>query len=122
MHQQHHLDDDSDMDKSHQLESMDNTTVSECFNLSDLRQPPTKKTRTQHFPTISTAILEMQLGKSRLHKLRDLFDSGSSGSIIVAKFVKKLCIKNVTKTEWLMKGETFHTSDMCKTNFTLNEF
>jgi hypothetical protein len=31
----------------------------------------------------------MQLGKSRLHKLRVLFDSGSSGSNIVAKFVKK---------------------------------
>jgi hypothetical protein len=57
-HQCHHLDDDSNMDKSHQLESMDNITVSECFNLSDLRQPPTKKTKTQHFAPISTAILE----------------------------------------------------------------
>jgi hypothetical protein len=57
-HQRHHLDDDSDMDESHQLESMDNITVSECFNLSDLRQPPTKKTKTQHFAPISTAILE----------------------------------------------------------------
>jgi hypothetical protein len=54
-----------------------------------LRQPPTKKTKTQHFAPISTAILETWLGKSRLHKLRVLFDSGSSGSIIVAKFVKK---------------------------------
>jgi hypothetical protein len=87
-HQRHHLDDDSDMDESHQLESMDNITVSECYNLSDLCQPPTKKTTTQHFAPISTAILEMQLGKSRLHKLRVLFDSGSSGSIIVAKVVK----------------------------------
>jgi hypothetical protein len=45
-HQCHHSDDDSDMDKSHQLESMDNITVSECFNLSDLHQPPTKKSKT----------------------------------------------------------------------------
>jgi hypothetical protein len=89
-HQHHHSDDDSDMDKSHQLESMDNITVSECFNLSDLCQPPTKKTKTQHFAPITTAFLETRLGKSRLHKLRVLFDSGSSGSIIVAKFVKKL--------------------------------
>jgi hypothetical protein len=88
-HQHHHSDDNSDIDKSHQVESMDNITVSECFNLSDLCQPPTKKTKTQHFAPISTAILEMQLGKSRLHKLRVLFDSGSSGSNIVAKFVKK---------------------------------
>ena len=121
-HQRHHLDDDSDMDESHQLESMDNITVSECFNLSDLRQPPTKKTKTQHFAPISTAILETRLGKSRLHKLRVLFDSGSSGSIIVANFVKKLRIKNDTKTEWLTKGGTFHTSGKCKTNFILNEF
>ena len=39
-HQHHHSDDDSDMDESHQLESMDNITVSEFFNLSDLCQPP----------------------------------------------------------------------------------
>jgi hypothetical protein len=56
-HQCHHLDDDSNMDKSHQLESMDNITVSECFNLT--HQPATKKTKTQHFAPISTAILEM---------------------------------------------------------------
>jgi hypothetical protein len=123
LHQCHHLDDDSDIDESHQMESMDSiTTLSECFNLSDLRQPPTPKTKTQHFAPVSTAILEMQLGKSRLHKLRVLFDSGSSGSIIVAKFVKKLCIKNDTKTEWLTKRGTFHTSGKCKTNFILNEF
>ena len=105
-HQRHHSDDDSDMDESHQLESMDNITVSECFNLSDLRQPPTKKTKTQHFAPISTAILETRLGKSRLHKLRVLFDSGSSGSIIVAKFVKKLRIKNDTKTQTLDRACT----------------
>jgi hypothetical protein len=70
--QHHHLDNDSDIDESHQLESMDNITVSECFNLSDLRQPPTKKTKTQHFAPISTAILETRLGKSRLHKLKSL--------------------------------------------------
>jgi anaerobic ribonucleoside-triphosphate reductase len=58
-HQHHHSDDDSNMDESHQLEStMDNITVSECFNLSDLHLPPTKKTKTQHFAPISTAILE----------------------------------------------------------------
>jgi hypothetical protein len=43
LHQCHYSDDDSDMDESHQLESMDKIMVSECFNLSDLHQPPTKK-------------------------------------------------------------------------------
>jgi hypothetical protein len=91
-------------------------------NLSDLHQPPTKKTKTQHFAPITTVLLEMHLGKSSIHKLRILFDSGSSGSIIVAKFVKKLHIQNDTKTEWSTKGGTFQISGKCKMNFILNEF
>jgi hypothetical protein len=50
LHQRHHSDDDSDMDESHQQESMDNITVSECFNLSDLRQPATKRLRLNILP------------------------------------------------------------------------
>jgi hypothetical protein len=50
LHQCHHSDNDSDMDESHQLESMDNITVSECFNLSDLRQPATKRLRLNILP------------------------------------------------------------------------
>jgi hypothetical protein len=61
----------------------------------------------------------MHLGKSNIHKLRVLFDSGSSGSIIVAKFVKKLHVQNDTKTEWLTKGGASHTLSKCK---ILNEF
>jgi hypothetical protein len=38
------------MDKSSQLESMDNITVSEWFNLSDLRQPPKKRLRLNILP------------------------------------------------------------------------
>jgi hypothetical protein len=64
----------------------------------------------------------MHVGKSSIHKLRVLFDSGSSGSIIVAKFIKNLHIENDTKTEWLTKGGTFHTSGKYMTNFILNEF
>jgi hypothetical protein len=67
-------------------------------------------------------ILGMHLGKSSMHKLRVLFNSGSSGSIIVAKFIKYLQIENDTKTEWLTKGGTFHTSGKCTMNFILNEF
>jgi hypothetical protein len=40
----------------------------------------------------------------------------------VAKFIKKLHIQNDTKTEWLTKGGTFHTSGKGKTSFILNEF
>jgi hypothetical protein len=50
LHQHHHLDDDSDIDESHQMESMDNITVSKCFNLSDLGQPPQKRLRLNILP------------------------------------------------------------------------
>jgi hypothetical protein len=100
-HQHHCSDNDSDIDEAHHVETMEDITVSECYNLSHLRQPPTKKTKTQHFAPITTAILGTHVGKSSIHKLRVLFDSGSSGSIIVAKFVKNLHIENDTKTEWL---------------------
>jgi hypothetical protein len=109
MHQQNCWDNDSDIDESHHIEVMEDIMVSECYNLSDLHQPPTKKTKTQHFAPITTAVLGMHLGKRIIHKLRVLFDSGSSGSIIIAKFIKNLHIENDTKTEWLMKGGTFHT-------------
>jgi hypothetical protein len=97
MHQHHHLDDDSNIDEAHHLEQMENIMVSECFNLSDLHQPHTKKTKAQYFAPITTAVLGTHLGKSSVHKLRVLFDSGSSDSIIVAEFVKFLHIENDTK-------------------------
>jgi hypothetical protein len=122
MYQHHCSDNDSDIDEAHHIEAMEDITVSECYNLSDLRQPPTKKTKTQHFAPITTAILGTHVGKSSIHKLRVSFNSGSSGSIIVAKFVKNLHIENDTKTEWLTKGGSFHTSGKCTTNFILNEF
>jgi 5-hydroxyisourate hydrolase-like protein (transthyretin family) len=71
---------------------------------------------------MTTAILGTHLGKSSIHKLRVLFDSGSSGSILVAKFIKNLHTENDTNTEWLTKGGTFHTSGKCEMNFILNEF
>jgi len=85
--QHHHSDNDSDVDESHQTETMEDVMVSENFNLSDLRQPPTKKAKTQHFAPITTALLETRLSKSRMHKLRVLLDSGSSGSIILEQFI-----------------------------------
>ncbi len=105
---QHHCsENDFGIDEAHHIEKMENITVSEFFIKfeSDLHQPPTKKTKTQHFAPITTALLEMHLGKSSIHKLR-----------------VKLHIQNDTKTEWLTKGGTFHTSGKCKTNFILNEF
>jgi hypothetical protein len=60
----------------------------------------------------------MHLGKYSIHNLRVLFDSGSSGSIIVAKVVKNLQIENDTKTEWLTKGGTFGKCMISEMNLT----
>jgi hypothetical protein len=44
-HQHHHSNNNFNFDESHDVEEMENITVSECFNLSDLRQPSTKRLR-----------------------------------------------------------------------------
>jgi hypothetical protein len=51
-----------------------------------------------------------------------LLDSGSSGSIILAKFVKKLCLKDDVKTQWSTKGGIFNTTKRCKATFILHQF
>jgi hypothetical protein len=61
-HQQHHLDDNSDLNECHHIEVMEDITLSECYNLCDLHQPPTKKTKTQHFAPITTAVPGLHLG------------------------------------------------------------
>ncbi len=59
---------------------------------------------------------------SRFHKIRILLDSGSSGSIILEKYVHKLHMKNDHRTVWDTKGGIFRTSKKCKATFILNEF
>jgi hypothetical protein len=105
-HQHHHSDDDSNIDESYHVEAMEDITVSECYNLSDLHQPPTKRLKLNICPNYNSDPWNA-CRQSSIHKLRVLFDSRSSGSIIVAKFVKNLHIENDTKTAWLTKGGTF---------------
>ena len=45
-----------------------------------------------------------------------------SRSIILVKFVRKLCMQNNTTTSWIAKGGNFQTSKKCKTTFVLKEF
>ena len=45
-----------------------------------------------------------------------------SGSIILEKFVHKLCMQNDTTNSWIMKGGNFQMSKKCKTTFILKEF
>ena len=96
--------------------------VSETFALSDLCRPPQKLEKTNHLTPVAIVLVNTQLGKSRFKKNRILLDSRSSGSIILKKFVRKLCMQNDTTTSWITKGGNFQTSKKCKTTFVLKEF
>ena len=120
---------DSDSDSDHENYRMDDAgldleevKVCEIHALSDLRAPPRKRQKTNNLTPVTTAFINTRLGKSRFNKIRILLDSGSSGSIILEKYVRKLRMKNDHKTVWDTKGGTFRTSKKCKTTFILNEF
>ena len=97
---------------------LEDINVSETFALSDLCRPPQKHQLTP----VTIALINTWLGKSRYKKIRILLDSGSSGSNILEKFVRKLCMQNDTTTSWITKGGNFQTSKKCKTTFILKEF
>ena len=78
--------------------------------------------KTNQLTPVTIALVNTWLGKSRFKKIRILLDSGSSGSIVLEKFVRKLCMQNDTTTSWIMKGGNFQTSKKCKTTFIPKEF
>ena len=100
---------------------LEDINVSETFALSDLHRPPPKCQKTNQLTPVTIVLINTRLGKSRYKKIRILLDSGSSGSIILEKFVHKLCMQNDTITSWIMKGGNFQTSKKCKTTFILKE-
>ena len=71
---------------------------------------------------MTIVLIKTRLEKSKFKKNRILLHSGSSGSIILEKFVRKLRMKNDTTTSWSTKGGNFQTSKKCKTTFILNKF
>ena len=90
-----------------------------CLICADLHK---KCQKINHLTPVTIVIIKTQLGKSRFKKIRILLDSGSSGSIILEKFVHKLCMQNDTTASWITKGGNFQTSKKCKTTFILKEF
>ena len=90
--------------------------------MSDLCGHPRKHQKTNQLTPVTIALINTRLGKSKFKKIRILLDSGSSGSIILEKFVRKLRMKNDATTSWIMKGGNFQTSKKCKTTFILKEF
>ena len=122
-------DTDSNSDSEHEHYCMEDVSldlkdvnVSETFALSNLCRPPQKCQKTNQLTPVTIALINTWLGKSRFKKIRILLDSGSSGSIILEKFICKLCMQNDTTTSWITKGGNFQTSKMCKTTFILKEF
>ena len=120
-------DSDSDSENEHyHMEDvgldLEDINVSETFALSDLCRPPQKCQQTNQLTPVTVALMNTWLGKSRFKKIRILLDSGSSGSIIPEKFVRKLHMQNDTTTSWITKGGNFQMSKKCKTTFTLKEF
>ena len=101
---------------------LEEVNVSENFALSDLRGRPRKRQKTNQLTPVTVALVNTRLGKSKFKKIRILLDSGSSGSIILEKFVHNLRMKNDATTSWITKGGNFQTSKKCKTTFILKEF
>ena len=88
-----------------------------CLICADLQ----KNQKNNQLTPVTVGLINTQLGMSIFKKIRILLDSGSSGSIILEKFVRKLHMQNDTTTSWITKGGNFQTSKKCKTTFILKE-
>ena len=124
-----HEDTDSDSDLEPEQYHMEDVgldlkevNVSENLALADLHGCPQKHQKTNQLTPVTVALINTRLGKSKFKKVRILLDTGSSGSIILEKFVRNLCMKNDNTTNWITKGGNFQTSKKCKTTFILKEF
>ena len=99
----------------------------ECNALSELRRTssqPRKKRKLSHRPMMPMTLgaANTKLGKPKWACLRMLFDSGSTGSIVLQEFVSKLRLKNDTTTKWKTKGGIFATAKKTKIQFALPKF
>ena len=110
-------DSDTNSDSEHEHYHMEDAgldlkevNVSENFALSDLHNVQENVKKTNQLTPVTIALINTWLGKSRFKKIRILLDSGSSGSIILEKFVHKLRMKNDATTSWITKGGNFQTS------------
>ena len=70
--------------------------ASKNIALSDLHRPPQKHQKINHLTPVTIVLIKTWLGKYRFKKNRILLDNGSSRSIILEKFVRKLHMQNDT--------------------------
>ena len=86
---------------------LEDVNASKTVALSDLHKPPHKCQKINHLTPVTIVLIKTWLGKSRFKKIRILLDSGSSGSIILEKFVHKLRMQMTPPPVGLRKEETF---------------
>ena len=88
----------------------------------DVHSRPRKKLKLKHVVPILLGTINTCLGKPKYEPVRILLDSGTSGSIVLQHYVKKLRLKQSNKTTlWKTKGGTFMTEKECKILFQLPE-
>ena len=87
----------------------------------DIRAPRRKKLKTVHVAPIVIGEINVCLGKPKAKPLRILIDSGTTSSIILGNFTKKLRTKSTKPAVWRTKAGTFTTTKQCKIKFRLPE-
>ena len=81
-----------------------------------------KKQKLDQMCPIMFGEINTRRGKPKPESARILFDSGASSTIIHKEIVNKLCIKDVTPTEWTTAAGKMQTHQKTKVQFKLNEF
>ena len=81
-----------------------------------------KKQKLKHVVPVLIGNLQKSLGKPKYEPIRVLLDSGTTGTIILHKYVQKLRTRQSQKpTLWKTKGGNFTTAQECKILFQLPE-
>ena len=98
--------------------------TSECYvSTAELLRP--KKKVKKELTSTTLGYLWSRKGSRKpkdLKRLKILFDTGCSGTIVNRNAVKKLTKKNCSTTKWSTKSGSLKTNRKCKIQFLLPEF
>ena len=98
--------------------------TTDCFVATANIRRPKKKSTVEDLSTITLGYIKSRmpsnLGENQ--RLRVLFDSGCSATLVNKKFLRNWEKKPVTDIKWSTKAGTFTTKRKCKMEFTLPAF
>ena len=95
----------------------------ECYISTSELLRPKKRAKKELLTAVSIAHLKITKDKKKeVEKLKVLFDSGCSATLINKKAVRKLQKKQSNKVSWSTKAGTLTTNRTCKIKFSLPEF